>query len=51
MKRKILLLEPNYKNKYPPLGLMKLATYHRMLGDDVTFYPLAIKNSSLNIYY
>jgi len=37
-KRNILLLEPNYKNKYPPIGLMKLATYHRKLGDNVVFY-------------
>ena len=36
--RNILLLEPNYKNKYPPIGLMKIATYHRMLGDNVKFY-------------
>ncbi|QTA79434.1 radical SAM domain-containing protein [Desulfonema limicola] len=36
--RNILLLEPNYKNKYPPIGLMKIATYHRMLNDNVTFY-------------
>lgn len=38
MNRKILLIEPNYKNKYPPIGLMKLATYYRMVGDDVRFY-------------
>lgn len=37
-KRKILLLEPNYKNKYPPIGLMKIATYYRLLGDEVRFY-------------
>jgi hypothetical protein len=38
MNREILLIEPNYKNKYPPIGLMKIATYHRMLGDNVTFF-------------
>jgi len=37
-KRNILLIEPRYKNKYPPIGLMKIATYHKMLGDRVTFY-------------
>ena len=37
-KRNILLIEPGYTNKYPPIGLMKIATYHRMLGDTVVFY-------------
>ena len=41
--RKILLVEPNYKNKYPPIGLMKLATYYRRLGDDVTFFKGELK--------
>ncbi len=36
--RNILLLEPNYKNKYPPIGLMKISTYHRMLGDNISFF-------------
>jgi hypothetical protein len=35
---KILLVEPDYKNKFPPLGLMKIATYHRNKGDVVQFY-------------
>lgn len=38
MNRKILLIEPNYKNKYPPMGLMKLATYFRRCNDDVRFF-------------
>ena len=38
MKKKILLIEPNYKNKYPPLGLMKISTYHKIKGDEVTFF-------------
>lgn len=44
MNRKILLVEPNYKNKYPPIGLMKIATYHRNLGDDVKFFKGDLKD-------
>lgn len=42
--RKILLIEPNYKNKYPPIGLMKIATYHRMIGDEVKFFKGDLNN-------
>lgn len=42
--RNILLLEPNYKNKYPPIGLMKIATYHKMLGDRVKFFKGDLKD-------
>ena len=43
MSRRVLLLEPNYKNKYPPMGLMKLATYYRKRGDDVRFFKGNLK--------
>src|SRR5262245_20228537 len=37
--KKILLIEPGYRNKYPPLGLMKIAQYHGPAGrrDHVRF--------------
>ena len=39
LSKEILLIEPGYPNKYPPLGLMKLAAYHGSFGrgDHVTF--------------
>jgi hypothetical protein len=32
---RVLLVEPNYYTRYPPLGLLKLATWHRQKGDEV----------------
>lgn len=46
--RNVLLLEPNYKNKFPPIGLMKLATYFRLRGDNVVFYKGDLKEFLIN---
>lgn len=48
MSRKVLLIEPNYKNKFPPIGLMKMATYFRMRGDDVIFFKGELKEFLLD---
>lgn len=49
MNRKVLLIEPNYKNKYPPMGLMKLATYFRKCEDDVRFFKGDLKEFAARI--
>ena len=42
----MLLIEPGYPNKYPPLGLMKLAAYHgpHGRGDRVRFIKGAVQD-------
>ena len=51
MPRKVLLLEPNYKNKYPPMGLMKLATYFRNRGDDVRFFKGDLRDLAVELLF
>lgn len=51
MNREILLIEPNYKNKYPPMGLMKISTYYKMQGDKVTFFKGDLIDLVLNETY
>lgn len=44
-KKKVLLIEPNYNNKFPPVALMKLATYYRNLGNwEVVFFKGDLKS-------
>jgi hypothetical protein len=31
--KRILLVEPDYYTRYPPLGLLKISSYHKSLGD------------------
>ena len=35
--RNILLIEPAYRSKFPPLGLLRISTYHKKQGDNVAF--------------
>lgn len=52
--KRILLVEPAYKVKYPPLGLMKISTYHKSRGDEVVFYKgtsAAIRDQKWDIIY
>ena len=50
MNKQILLIEPGYNNKYPPLGLMKIAQYHGPDGkqDHVKFIKGTVDKSVLD---
>ena len=48
--KNILLIEPSYNNKYPPLGLMKIASYHGPDGkkDNITWDHMPSKYWNYN---
>lgn len=52
----ILLIEPSYKNKYPPLGLMKIAAFHKTVMHDYVRFtkgklPPALANTKWDHVY
>jgi len=52
--KRVLLVEPAYKVKYPPLGLMKISTHHKSRGDEVVFHKgtsAAVRDQKWDIIY
>ena len=52
----ILLLEPGYANKYPPIGLMKISYFHKYIHHDYVRFakgelPAAYKNKKWDRVY
>jgi hypothetical protein len=48
--KSILLVEPAYNNPYPPLGLLKISTWHKRKGDMVQLIKDTIHNDALDIF-
>jgi len=50
MRKNILLVEPAYNNPYPPLGLLKISTWHKRKGDKVQLIKDTPHNPKLDIF-
>ena len=50
MMERILLVEPNYKNKYPPIGLMKISSYFKAKKDFVQFHKGLMPQKDATIF-
>lgn len=50
MSKKILLVEPAYNSPYPPLGLLKISTWHRRKGDKVQLIKDTMHNPTLDLF-
>jgi hypothetical protein len=46
----VLLVEPDYKNKFPPHGLLKIGAYHLEKGDKVQFFKGLISRADAEYY-
>jgi hypothetical protein len=50
VRKNVLLVEPAYDNPYPPLGLMKISTWHRRKGDEVLLVKDPLHNRTLDLF-
>lgn len=48
--KNILLVEPAYNNPYPPLGLLKISTWHKSKGDNVQLIKDTPHNQTLDLF-
>jgi len=48
--KNILLVEPAYNNQYPPLGLMKISSWHKRKGDEVQFIKDTSHSPTIDLF-
>jgi len=50
MNKRALLVEPAYNNPYPPLGLLKISTWHKRKGDNVHLIKDSLHNPLIDAF-